>query len=183
MPIRLGLAANTGAREFERLLWKLIISSLAATAIAWWVARGYWRRRRASRQLRLATQKFPRQRERLERQFLEVAGSLGKPRGLRWTRCDLDGAPVFAIDRVNGDIYALVGVIIGFEAIEGGGMEDVEAVANLRNGSAVFKWHRGGWTTEGRAMFNLSPDDAIEHYKKVLQRVADEDLADSPNER
>jgi hypothetical protein len=158
------------------LIWKLLALLLLTAALGWWVARGYWRKRHVAHQIQRARSQFASQRERLEGEFLEAAAQLGKPRGLRWVRADLTGPPAFAVDRVNGSIFALVGVIIGFEAIEGGGMEEVEAVANLRNGSAVFCWQSGRWTTDGRAVMNLSPADAIEHYKQTLARVADDDF-------
>jgi len=56
-------------------------------------------------------------------------------------------------DRANGEIVALVGVTIGFEAIEGGGMEDVEAVGNLRAATAVFIHSGRAWTTQGKVIF------------------------------
>jgi hypothetical protein len=65
-----------------------------------------------------------------------------------------------------------VGVTIGFEAIEGGGMEDVEAVGDLRAATAVFSWDGGEWTTAGRAIFNLEPREVLERYRDNLDAVA-----------
>lgn len=144
---------------------------VVGTVVFAWLARGWWRQRRAADQLERAHKAFASARERLEAEFLSAAAERGKPRGLRWVRCDLDGPPFFAIDRTSGDIFALVAVIIGFEAVAGGGMEDVEAVGNLRNGSAVFRWQRGRWTTDGWAIFNLAPPDAIAHYTQNLVPV------------
>jgi hypothetical protein len=50
-------------------------------------------------------------------------------------------------------------------------MEEVEAVANLRQASAVFRWQQRAWTTDGWAIFNLTPEKAIEHYGKQLAPV------------
>ncbi|HYO25559.1 MAG TPA: hypothetical protein VEQ85_11500, partial [Lacipirellulaceae bacterium] len=70
-----------------------------------------------------------------------------------------------------GELYALVGVTVSFEAVAGGGMEEVEAVGNLRAATAVFV-HRGGrWTTDGRVVFNLSPEAALAHYQESLELV------------
>jgi hypothetical protein len=63
-------------------------------------------------------------------------------------------------------------VTIGFEAIEGGGMEDVEAVGNLRAATAIFTWAGADWTTAGRAVFNLEPREVLERYRENLDPVA-----------
>ena len=100
-----------------------------------------------------------------------IASKRGSPRGLNWVDVDFDDDVSFARDRRSGELTALVGVAIRFEAIEGGGMEDVEAVANSKAATAVFR-HRGTeWTTEGRAIFNLNPLEAIEYYQSELEHV------------
>jgi hypothetical protein len=68
----------------------------------------------------------------------------------------------------------LVGVTISFEAIEGGDMEGVAAVGNLRNASAVFAYSGERWTTAGRAVFNLNPAEAVEHFKANYERIVTE---------
>ena len=108
-----------------------------------------WRKAQLEAKRRLATLEFGDLREPLQQEFLAAASATGKPRGLRWKQCDLDEGELFATDRANGDLYALVGTTVSFEAIPGGGMEDVEAVGNLRSATAVFI-HRGGRWTTGR---------------------------------
>lgn len=107
----------------------------------------------------------------LETEFLAAAAATGKPRGLRWTSCRLEGAPTFAADRVNNELYALMAATVSFEAIEGGGMEDVEAVSNLRAATAVFVHRNGEWTTDGRVVFNLDPAGSLNHYRESLAPV------------
>ena len=68
----------------------------------------------------------------------------------------------------------MVAVTIGFEAVEGGGMEDVEAVGNLRAATAVFRVERGNWATDGRPLFNLNPAEAIAYYQDNLELVGQE---------
>ena len=80
---------------------------------------------------RRARKRFRHQRERLEARFFDIASATGKPRGLRWVDVDFEDAVCFAVDREKNQLLALVGVTIGFEAVEGGGMEEVEAVGNL----------------------------------------------------
>jgi hypothetical protein len=112
---------------------------------------------------------FHTRRERLEMRFFEMAASSGKPRGLRWKSCEFADQVAYARDRQTGDLHALVSVTIAFEAIEGGEMEFVEAVGNLRYATAVFRHHRGTWCTDGRAIFNLNPAEAIAFFDATLE--------------
>ena len=123
-----------------------------------------------------ARKEFHTQREYLEAKFFELAAQSGKPRGLEWTNCDFQDDVAYARNRDNGDFVALVAVTIRFAAIEGGGMEEVEAVGNLRAATAVFQYVGNRWRTEGRAIFNLEPDEAIRHFHSSLEMVA-HDLA------
>jgi hypothetical protein len=114
---------------------------------------------------------FARQRPDLERQFFAAASASGKPRGLRWKAVEWGPAVEFARERGTGQLAALAGVTIQFEAVEGGDMEGLPAVGNLRNASAVFFYHRGAWHTTGKAVFNLNPDEALAHFGKLYERL------------
>jgi len=149
----------------------------AAVATAGGIAALLWRRvrtrlRRAEYQRYCA--EFHLQRERLEAKFVELAGSSGKPRGLRWTDCMFEDEVTYARHRQTGELCAFVGATIAFEAVEGGGMEDVEAVGNLRAATAVFRLDRGRWQTDGRAIFNLNPAEAIAYYQDNLVMIGQE---------
>jgi hypothetical protein len=137
----------------------------------WVMAWRLWRGRRAD--LQQARTLFVQQREHLEMLFFEAASASGKPRGLRWKACEWDEKIEFARDRSTGQLVALAGVTIQFEAIEGSDMEGLPAVGNLRNASAVFFFHQGRWRTTGKAVFNLNPDEAIAHFKNQYERLAD----------
>jgi hypothetical protein len=126
---------------------------------------------RGTRRLSGTMTLFDQQRNRLQILFFETASALGKPRGLRWTACDWGDRVEFARDRKTGQLFAFVGVTIAFEAIEGGDMEGVAAVGNLRNASAVFAFDGAAWTTVGRAIFNLNPDEAIQHLREHYERI------------
>jgi hypothetical protein len=115
--------------------------------------------------------RFLQQREHLEAAFFAAAGASGKPRGLRWTNCEWESEVAFARERRTGHLAALVAVTISFEAVEGGDMEGVEAVGNLRNASAVFFFDGGRWRTTGKAIFNLNPGEAIERFKGQYERL------------
>ena len=105
---------------------------------------------------------------------MQIASRSGKPRGLEWTSCDFDDAVVYARDRRSGELSAFVAITIGFEAVEGGPMEGVEAVGNLRAATAVFRVRRRSWATDGRAIFNLNPTEAVRYFQENLELVGHE---------
>jgi hypothetical protein len=128
----------------------------------------FWRRFRIS-QLVAARQsailRFEELRQAHEDLFLQQAAATGKPRGLRWLACEFQGDPLFAVDPKQDTLFALVTTTISFEAIEGGDMEEVEAVGNLRSATAVFVYHNDQWITDGRAVFNLDPTKTCERFQ------------------
>ncbi len=121
-----------------------------------------WRDQREAERGRRA---FRLQREALEAKFFDLAAVSGKPRGLRWVDCDWLETVTFARDRQTGLLTAFVAVNISFEAIEGGDMEDVAAVGNIRDAAAVFHYQKGHWGTGGRALFNMNPNDALDRLQ------------------
>ena len=143
---------------------------------AYWLGRTRPRRRAARRAVEYgrARRDFHHQREQLEAKFLDLASNSGKPRGLAWTGCDFDDGVVYARDRRSGELCAFVGVTISFAAVEGGGMEEVEAVGNLRAATAVFRLGPTRWSTDGRAIFNLNPVQAVAHFQDQLVLVGEE---------
>ena len=147
-------------------LWFLLPVGLLAVAMA-----VFFLGRRPRRSVPELQRQFLQQREHLEAAFFTAAGASGKPRGLRWSNCDWENEVAFARERQTGRLAALVAVTIAFEAIEGGDMEGVEAVGNLRNASAVFFHDGHRWRTTGKAIFNLNPGEAIEHFKGQYERL------------
>jgi hypothetical protein len=152
------------------VLW-LILTALVIAGVA--AALGWRPLRRFGQQVHLerARESFRLQRQRLEAKFLEAAAATGKPRGLLWKECQFDSGVELVRDRQTRDIAALVGVTIQFEALPGGDMEGVPAVGNLRLASAVFFFHGGHWQTVGKAVFNMKPGEAIEHFKNQYERI------------
>jgi hypothetical protein len=144
----------------------IVVIAFAAAAIE---GLRRFRARRILDRRRAAIAEFDAQLPALEGEFHAAAAATGKPRGLRWIKCRLDGPATFAVDRVNAELYALVGVTVSFEAIPGGGMEEVEAVSNLRAATAVFVHRDNRWTTDGRVVFNLDPAATLDHYRESLE--------------
>ncbi|QDU64183.1 hypothetical protein Pan216_50720 [Planctomycetes bacterium Pan216] len=118
-----------------------------------------------------ARELFRLQRERLEAKFIELASSTGKPKGLRWEHCEFHSPVSFVRDRSSRQLSAFIEVTIRFSAIEGEGMEEVAAVNDLRNATAVFHYHHGHWGTGGRVLFNMNPEEAIHRYQEQFEPI------------
>jgi hypothetical protein len=82
-----------------------------------------WRKLSGGRNGKDARDLFVRQQSRLQDAFFAAAAASGKPRGLRWKALEWEPAVEFARERSTGDLAALVGVVVQFEAVEGGDME------------------------------------------------------------
>ena len=117
---------------------------------------------------------FQRFEQDLRADFFALAAQSDKPRGLRWTSCEWPSPLQIVADETSQQITAFASVNIGFEAIEGGDMEDVAAVSTIRDGSAVFHFRNHAWGSAGRVIFNMDPAQAAEHLMPdahvVLQR-------------
>lgn len=128
-------------------------------------------RRWQQRQTKVAIDTFALRRELLEARFVDLARSLGKPRGLYWRECEWLEPTTFARDRATGLITAFVGVNIHFEAVAGGDMEDVAAVGTVRDAVALFHFQNGAWGTGGKALFNMNPEDAVTRLVAQYERL------------
>jgi hypothetical protein len=120
-----------------------------------------------------AQRDFHRQREPLEAKFFDLAAISGKPRGLRWVDIEFDDDVVYARERKTRRLKALVAIEVRFEAVEGGGMEEVEAVSRVRAATAEFIHDGERWTTQGRVYFNLAPSATVKYLAADLEVVAE----------
>ena len=148
-------------------MWQYLAVIVVAVGLGYGLA--VFRKNLRQRRLDLARKTFHQRREWLEARFITLASQTGKPRGLRWAECDFDDAVEFGRDRGTGDVRAFTAIHIKFEAIEGGGMEDVEAVGNHKAATAVFRFDGREWSTDGRAVLNLNPSETIArfHHEQV----------------
>ncbi|MCA8995849.1 MAG: hypothetical protein KDA80_02660 [Planctomycetaceae bacterium] len=131
-----------------------------------------WKASQSATTVRGAISQFRLRREMLEAKFFDLASQLGKPRGLRWKHCEWKEEVRFARDLETDLLTAFVGVEIHFEAIEGGDMEDIEAVGHFREASAVFHWQNGNWGTGGKALFNMPPAMAVDRLQGQFEPVS-----------
>lgn len=123
------------------------------------------------REAETAIRKFRAQREQLEAKFFDIASRLGKPRDLRWLDCDWLDRVTFGREVESGLLTAFAAVEIRFEAVEGGDMEEVEAVGTIRDAAALFHYKDGAWGTGGRALFNMNPADALERLNDQYEPI------------
>uniref|UniRef100_A0A7C4LMT1 Uncharacterized protein n=1 Tax=Schlesneria paludicola TaxID=360056 RepID=A0A7C4LMT1_9PLAN len=143
-----------------------LVTVLLAAAVGGGLYR-QWQRYEACRAVKL----FRLRREQLEARFFDLASAQGKPRGLKWLDCDWQRDVLFARDKKSGLLTAFVAVNIRFEAVEGGGMEEVAAVGTVREAVALFHYRRGVWGTGGRALFNMNPSEALRRLAGQFEPV------------
>jgi len=144
---------------------------VALLIVSWrWIPR--WTTRRVVR-FADARRDFHRQRERLEAKFVQLGMCAGRRDAPRWVDCEFEDDVAYARNRVSGEISAFVGVSIEMEDLADHAPGPTDTVRNLRAATAVFRFDRDHWETEGRAVFNLTPTEAIRFYRE-LELVARE---------
>lgn len=119
-----------------------------------------------------ARRAFHRQRERLEAKFVQIGSTPAKSDTPRWIDCEFEDDVTFARNRASGELTALVGVEIEIEDFGESPARSGDAVGHLRVATAVFRFGRERWETDGRAIFNFTPAEALEHYHRDLEAVA-----------
>jgi hypothetical protein len=153
----------------------------------WWVPVGvavlvllaayFWQPRwKASRVARLsqAKRRFHAQRERLEAKFIQLAAAQGKPEAHRWLDCTFADDVAYVRNRSTGELSAFVAMTIAAEEFDSSSRGSADVVGNLQAGTAVFRFDRDHWETDGRAILNLSPGEAIRYYHADLEIVGEE---------
>lgn len=153
------------------MLYYFLFACAILLGIGGWLLRGVLGRRAWRKRLDRSRASLQAMWTSLEEQFLVSAAATGKPRGLVWKKSRFHDSATLVCDRATGDIYALVGITVAFEAAVGGGMEEVAAVSNLRCATALLEWRDRQWTTAGRVLFNMEPQEAANHYAKHLDPI------------
>ena len=145
-------------------LWPLLVpvAGLGVCLAAWWLYR-----LGRDVQTERARESYRLQKERLAEVFLKTANLSGKPRGLSWASGSLAGEMVLSRDRHTRQLTGLVAMDIHFEPLPGGDMEDCAAAKIPRTVTAVFYFMRGEWLTEGRAIFNMTPEQVLSTFDRT----------------
>lgn len=159
-----------------------ILIGAGAVVAGCWLVLVLWRRlRAATREARLARARrdFHRQRERLEMKFVQLAAAKAEANAPHWAECEFGDDVAYVRHRNTGELSAFVAVTVAVRQQHDPLQELGEIVGNLRAGTAVFRFDRDHWETDGRAILNLSPAEAIRFYRNDLE-IVDQELAGQP---
>ena len=121
-----------------------------------------------------ARKEFHKQREWLEVKFISLASTRGKPERPRWSNCEFDDAVSYVRHRTTGELSAFVAVTVALESISHLTATASDLMSNLQAGTAVFRFEKDRWMTDGRVILNLSPNEAIRFYQIDLEMVGQE---------
>jgi hypothetical protein len=140
-----------------------------------WIARAMARSRsRQAEAFAIAKRAFRLRREYLEARFITLASQGNRAGGFSWGDCDFADEVAFARDRGNGELRALVGMTIFFETT---GEDSLNVVgrsgraASVLAATAVFRYVGGQWISDGHAIFNLDPGQAMRRFGHRLEAV------------
>jgi hypothetical protein len=142
------------------------LAAIILCAVLW------WRRLARTMHVERAIEAFRLRKELLATEFLHAANSTGFPRGLIWETCAFSGGISLAREKKSASYLLLTPVAIQFIPIPGSEMETVSAAREPRTAIAIFRFHRGQWVTDGRALFNLSPDDVAKRFASEYDFIA-----------
>jgi hypothetical protein len=163
-------------------LWWLSLVVIGLLAL-WAVLRTWSGRRdreghsgKITRTTRLAQaqRRFHAERERLEAKFVKLAAAGLDPTSPRWADCTFEDDVAYVRSRTSGELSALVAITLATDTGEGPSQGRYGGLAGLQAGTAVFRFDRDHWETDGRALLNLSPSEAIRHYASDLEIVGEE---------
>jgi len=120
-----------------------------------------------------ACRHFHFQREHLEAKFVRLGMLTSGPGGCRWVECQFDDDVAYARSRSTGELSAFVAVRIQMEGIPAP-LKMMGEEGGLRLATAVFRFDGRQWDTDGRAIFNLTPTEAIHFYRNDLELLGQE---------
>jgi hypothetical protein len=152
--------------DFWWIVAALTAVGAIALALAWSPLCG------AMRESRLADARrdFHLQRERLEAKFVSRAAARGSTESTRWVDCEFDNDVAYVRNRATGELAAFVAIAVAVEDPE----SPEKPASGFRTGTAVFRFDRKHWDTDGVALLNLTPAEAIRFYRRDLEIVAQE---------
>ncbi len=153
--------------------WWLLAVAAVVVAVALLMKRPWQRRVRAGR-FHQAKRCFHTQRERLEAKFIQLATAHAKPDAPRWADCTFADDVAYVRHRTTGELSAFVAMTVATEALHRLPPGTTDLVSNYQAGTAVFRFDRDHWVTDGRAILNLSPSEAIRFYQNDLEVVGQE---------
>ncbi len=124
----------------------------ACLTVAWLILRRPFREICEEIHFEKARERFRHNREHLEARFVTRASGSDPAEAVRWEDAQWQDGVVWARDRQTRVLLALVGV--HFEP-------DPFSDEPQRHATAIFEFRRQGWTTEGRGLDEVRPDEAF----------------------
>jgi hypothetical protein len=131
----------------------------------------------AIREVRFARmqREFHAQREWLEAKFVQMAAAHAQPESPRWEDCEFADDVSYVRHRLTGELSAFVAVsIIVEEATEAPDFSNGDAIGKMQLGTAVFRFDRDHWETDGRTILNLTPQEAVRYFQRDWKIVGQE---------
>ena len=113
---------------------------------------------------------FHLRREWLEARFIQLAGQRSQSTVVHWCDCEFDDEVTYVRNRTNGELSAFVEVAVVVDDTYG----SREGPTHRRVGTAIFRFDRDHWVTDGRAILNLNPSEAIRYYREDLELVEEQ---------
>jgi len=169
------------AHELEARLmlhfgWLLAAASVLALLAAWFRRSRFQSSKTVS--FSQAKHRFHLQRERLEARFIQLASASAGS----FVRLDCSFADdvAYVRNRATGELSAFVALTVSGGSDNALSTDDwsddglAEEVAECQTGTAVFRFDRDHWETDGRAILNLSPEEAVRFYRADLEIVGAE---------
>lgn len=121
-----------------------------------------------------AKRRFHTQREGLEAKFIRLASSRLGPEAPSWTDCSFADDVAYVRSRTTGELSAFVAVTVETEG-EADPLDDFSGVGpGYQAGTAVFRFDGEHWETDGQALLNVSPSEAVHRYRTDLEIVGEE---------
>jgi hypothetical protein len=150
------------------------IVAVLAVGVVCWIRWSHRKIRPRGVRLVQAKRRFHVQREWLEAKFIQLAGAHAAPDAPRWTDCTFADDVSYVQNRATGELSAFVAVTISSEEVGRSSNGASEAVGNLQAGTAVFRFDRDHWETDGKAILNLNPTEAARHYGEEFEIIGEE---------
>lgn len=144
---------------------------MVAIAVLWRPLLNSWRETRFTE----ACRDFHRHRERLEAKFMILGMTENRPPEDRWNDCRFDDDVAYARSRASGELSAFVAVAIHLDIPSDSlTLETTDLDGTSCAATAVFRFDGSHWDTDGRAIFNLTPTEAIHFFERDLELVGQE---------
>lgn len=154
--------------------WWFTAVALSALLLLGWSLRPQRRRSPASVFVQ-ARREFRLRREWLEVRFIVLAARRSPSGIVRWSECSFEDDVSFVRSRASGELSALVEIAV---PVEDSCCGDGQTV-NRRVGTAIFRFQRKRWSTDGWAILNLNPAEAIRFYREDFEIVEQEPASQS----